>query len=127
MEKTPKKRRGVGRVAFLARIADFRKLLEAGHSLRAIYENHGDELGISYSQFARYIAKYLRSRSSHEQTNTASRFSGSQTSQTTGQGGNAGTITKPATSGNTGTINKPAPSGGFKHNPNGGNDRDDLI
>lgn len=115
MEKTPKKRRGVGRVAFLARIDDFRKLLEAGHSLLAIYEIHGDELGISYSQFARYVATYLRSKVSHEQTNTATRFSGAQTNQTAGQGGNPGTITKPAT------------GGGFKHNPNSGNDRDDLV
>jgi hypothetical protein len=114
MEKTPKKRRGVGRVAFLARIDDFRKLLEAGHSLLAIYEIHGDELGISYSQFARYVATYLRSKVSHEQTNTASRFSDPQANQAAGQGGKPGTI-------------KPAPSSGFKHNPNSGNDRDDLI
>lgn len=115
MEKTPKKRRGVGRVAFLARIDDFRNLLEAGHSLLAIYEIHGDELGISYSQFARYVTKYLRSKVSHEQPNTANRFSSAQINQAAGQD------SKP------GTINKPAPGGGFKHNPNSGNDRDDLI
>lgn len=114
MEKTPKKRRGVGRVAFLARIDDFRKLLEAGHSLLAIYEIHGDQLGISYSQFARYVATYLRSKVSHEQTNTATRFSGTQANQAVGQGGNPGTITKPA-------------PGGFKHNASSGNDRDDLV
>ncbi|MFJ7316424.1 TraK family protein [Pseudomonas sp. NPDC098747] len=64
MIETPDKpRRGAGRVAFLAHAEDFRKLVEAGHPLLAIYERHQGLLGISYSQFARYVARYIRSPS----------------------------------------------------------------
>ncbi|MEB3743741.1 MULTISPECIES: TraK family protein [Enterobacteriaceae] len=54
-------RRGGGRVAFLARLDEFRGLLEAGWTVTDIYENHGGaDTGISYSQFSRYVGKYIR-------------------------------------------------------------------
>lgn len=55
-----KMRRGVGRVAFLARLEEFRKLVDAGWPITSIYEDHGPSTGLSYSQFVRYIGKYLR-------------------------------------------------------------------
>lgn len=61
MAKAPKGAvRGAGRVAFLARRDDIQKLLDAGHTLRAIYKMHGAGLNISYSQFARYVSRYIR-------------------------------------------------------------------
>ncbi|MCO1343017.1 hypothetical protein L0Z26_14040 [Burkholderia multivorans] len=35
-------------------------MVEAGYPVVQIYEQHGEELGISYSQFARYVARYVR-------------------------------------------------------------------
>ncbi len=52
-------RKGAGRVAFLARADLFRSLVEAGHPQRSIYDDHAADLGISYSQFNRYVGKYL--------------------------------------------------------------------
>ncbi|WP_182333657.1 TraK family protein [Stenotrophomonas acidaminiphila] len=72
MTKAPKEAlRGAGRVAFLARVADFRKLVDGGHPLLGIYESNKDDLGISYSQFARYVAKYIRSPSREQEAPSA--------------------------------------------------------
>jgi hypothetical protein len=57
--KTPS--RGAGRVAFLARLDSIRKMVEAGYPVVLIYEQYGEEMGISYSQFARYVARYVQS------------------------------------------------------------------
>lgn len=63
MANAPKKvRKGDGRVAFLAHADQFRKLLDAGHPQRSIYDDYGDKLSISYSQFNRYVGKYLLGR-----------------------------------------------------------------
>ncbi len=63
MADTPSKRprRGAGRVAFLARLEQFRELLAAGNEQRTIYDDFGGEaeLGISYSQFNRYVVRYI--------------------------------------------------------------------
>lgn len=59
-DKPEKMRRGVGRVAFLARLEEFRKLVDAGWPITSIYEDHGASTSLSYSQFVRYIGKYLR-------------------------------------------------------------------
>lgn len=61
MEKDTKKReRGAGRVSFLAQRDEFAKLIEAGHPLRSIYTDHQDGLGIGYTQFTRYVTRYIR-------------------------------------------------------------------
>lgn len=57
-------RRGAGRVAFLASKDLFRSLFEQGHSQRAIYDDHGSRLGITYSQFNRYMTRYLTEKES---------------------------------------------------------------
>ncbi|MGI4837305.1 MAG: TraK family protein [Janthinobacterium lividum] len=49
--------RGAGRVVFLARLDDFRKLIDAGHPLRAIYDDYAEQLGIGYPQFTRYVGR----------------------------------------------------------------------
>jgi len=53
------KQKGDGWVAFLAHIDTFWELLDAGHTQRSIYDDHASVLGISYSQFSRYVGKYL--------------------------------------------------------------------
>jgi hypothetical protein len=56
--KTPP--RGAGRVAFLARLDSIRKMVEAGYPVISIYEQYGEGIGISYSQFARYVVRYVQ-------------------------------------------------------------------
>ncbi|MBS7736777.1 MULTISPECIES: TraK family protein [Pseudomonadota] len=61
MAEAPKKSsRGAGRVAFLARLDSIRKMVEEGYPVVLIYEQHGEGMGISYSQFARYVARYVQ-------------------------------------------------------------------
>ncbi|WGO96401.1 TraK family protein (plasmid) [Pseudomonas viciae] len=52
-------RRGAGRVAFLAHVEAIRKAVNEGWPATAIYEEHKAKVGITYSQFARYIARYI--------------------------------------------------------------------
>jgi|GEM_PF-3937956 len=70
MNAAPKnKLPGTGRVAFLARVSEFRNLLDAGWPITVIYDHHkGSNTGLSYSQFARYITKYIRSQKSKKET-----------------------------------------------------------
>ncbi|HEO70998.1 MAG TPA: hypothetical protein ENN80_07015 [Candidatus Hydrogenedentes bacterium] len=101
-------RKGAGRVAFLARADLFRSLLNAGHPQRSIYDDHAADLGISYSQFNRYVRKYLLGKADdHEHQKGPS----------------------PAPAPTAGPGQQPAKPGkpGFSHNANSGNDRDDLI
>lgn len=59
--------RGAGRVAFLARLDEFRGLIDAGWPVTVIYENHGGaDTGLSYSQFSRYVGKYIRNSTEGE-------------------------------------------------------------
>lgn len=63
MTNEPKKiSRGVARVAFLARLDDLCRLLDAGHSLRSIYNNFAEELGVGYPQFTKYVSKYIKKK-----------------------------------------------------------------
>jgi hypothetical protein len=55
------KRWGEGRVAFMAHLDRIKTQLEAGQTARVIWESLPGNLGISYSNFARYIAKHIRS------------------------------------------------------------------
>ncbi|QXG82508.1 TraK family protein [Rhodospirillum rubrum] len=45
------RKKGAGRVSFLARADEFQRLLNAGHTQRSIYDDHGANLGISYPQY----------------------------------------------------------------------------
>ncbi|GGG51105.1 hypothetical protein GCM10008026_35420 [Chelatococcus composti] len=35
-------------------------MVEEGYPVVLIYEQHGEGMGISYSQFARYVARYVQ-------------------------------------------------------------------
>ena len=53
-------RRGAGRVAFLAHLAELKSEIGAGWSFAAVYENHKGKLsGLKYSQFCRYVGRYV--------------------------------------------------------------------
>lgn len=54
--------RGSGRVGFLARMDAIKKMIEAGHPLLFIYKEHENHLSISYSQFVKYVHKFIRSK-----------------------------------------------------------------
>jgi Family of unknown function (DUF5338) len=55
-----KRMKGVGRVAFMAQLADITADLEAGWPMKAVYQKCADKLGISYAQFARYVDQIVR-------------------------------------------------------------------
>lgn len=59
-DKPKKVYRGAGRAAFLTHIDAFRELLDAGHPLRAIYDDYAERLGIGYPQFTKYVGKFIR-------------------------------------------------------------------
>jgi len=56
--------RGVGRVGFLARQDDIKKMIEAGHPLLSIYQQYEKDMSIGYSQFVKYVHKFIRSKPS---------------------------------------------------------------
>jgi len=60
-------------VAFLARREAIADGMDAGHKVRTLYGVHGAGLGISYSQFARYVRAYIRKkeRSSKDRTHAS--------------------------------------------------------
>ncbi len=58
-EKRAMVHRGIGRVAFLAHLPAIQKGVEEGWPLTALYQKHQAELVITYSQFARYVARYI--------------------------------------------------------------------
>lgn len=45
--------KGVGRVAFIAHLAEITAELDAGWPIKAVYKNRKDRLGMSYTQFTR--------------------------------------------------------------------------
>jgi hypothetical protein len=59
--------KGIGRVTFIAHLAEITAELDAGWTLKAVYENRRGSLGISYPQFARYVDRLIR-RSARDQT-----------------------------------------------------------
>jgi hypothetical protein len=63
-EKINMPRRHRGLVMFLALLDQIRDRLEKGWLLIDIYEAHADALGVSYSQFARYVATHIRGKES---------------------------------------------------------------
>lgn len=139
MPSTPGKvLRGAGRVAFLARIEAIRKAISEGYTLTAVYSDHEKHLGISYSQFARYVSKFI----SHQEQRTHR----NDHDQATGQAGTVAPIGHVAGSGSgadpgAGAVPavqpgqppgpakpkpKPGQRAGFTHDPDASN-RSDLI
>lgn len=121
MRKTPKEGlTGAGRVAFLARLDEFRSLIQAGWPVTVVYENHGeDNTGLSYSQFARYVGKYIRkpARRGAQRPEVTDEISPPTTPLVEQR--LSGAPTQPS------TMSKRQP--GFQHDPSSGNNRDDLI
>ncbi|AGF73943.1 conjugal transfer protein TraK [Bartonella australis AUST/NH1] len=74
-----KSRRGEGRVTFLFHIEEFRELLTAGHGQIVIYENFGGraKLGMSYSQFSRYINRYIKGKKEERRQRSSRKFASS--------------------------------------------------
>lgn len=62
MKEIPKKELGTGRVAFLARKEDVKREVETGRTVMSIYREFGPKMGIGYSQFDRYVNKFIRSK-----------------------------------------------------------------
>ena len=62
MNPSPDRRhmKGVGRVAFIAHLAEITAELDAGWPIKAVYENRKGRLGMSYAQFARYVDRIVR-------------------------------------------------------------------
>lgn len=52
--------RGAGRVAFLANQDKIAADLKSGYTVRKVYDQIENRLCISYSQFTRYVNKYIR-------------------------------------------------------------------
>lgn len=57
---TPERRRRDGKSKFMALRETISREFAEGHTARAIYDRHLDQAGLSYSQFARYVARYVR-------------------------------------------------------------------
>ena len=54
------RRKGLGRVRFLARLEAIREAVRQGYPVQMIYETQQREgLGISYSQFTRYVNQFV--------------------------------------------------------------------
>ncbi len=121
MMKTPKEGlTGAGRVAFLARLNEFRGLIQAGWPVTVVYENHGgDNTGLSYSQFARYVGKYIRKPTKRGAQQPTIPDEITIPVAPVPEQMQSGTPTVPA------PMSKPRP--GFRHDPSSGNNRDDLI
>lgn len=57
-DPTTRKGWGVGRIAFMGRLAVIREQLGTGLPLTSIYEQHRDALGIGYQSFCKLVARY---------------------------------------------------------------------
>ncbi len=58
---SPHKRiKGIGRVAFIAHLADITADLDAGWPVKAVYQRQAGNLGISYVQYTRYVGRIVR-------------------------------------------------------------------
>lgn len=126
IETAESPRRGDGKIAFLARLDTFQELFKAGHQQRKVFEKYESELGMSYSQFNRYVNKYIRAETAdgHQRKGQGQKQSPSATAASTGgNSGSGGASPTPATSGKPASKRPPV----FQHDPSSGNTRDDLI
>lgn len=108
--------RKIGRVAFLANLESIKKSLEEGNSLRSVYADH--QLGISYSQFTRYVSRYLGQGKDNDNAHKRNE-TGNEKVVNSATG-------KRADSSNQASTSKPAKRGAWQHDANS-NKRDDLI
>lgn len=129
MADTPEKiRRGVGRVAFLARLDEFRKLVNAGWPITIIYEDHGSSTGLSYSQFVRYVGKYLRTPPTRNVADEQPHVQAlRKTSPEIISKPHATPLKQLADPKPSKPVNSSKGRIAFRHDPSSGNTRDDLI
>lgn len=113
----------VGRVAFLAHRDAIRDLLEKGHRNKEVFTELEAKLTISYSQFNRYIVRYItRANDDGHQSKSVREIAPAShsTPPTPSTGRQAkGSNTRAELPGQKRPV--------FEHDPNSGNDRDDLI
>lgn len=62
MKEGIKKELGTGRVAFLARLDEIKKEVETGRTVISVYREYQKQIGISYSQFDRYVNKFIKEK-----------------------------------------------------------------
>jgi hypothetical protein len=58
-------------VASLAHLETIRKEVEAGWTMQAVYDTHGPKLGITYSQFIRYVSRFVKEKTPGRQRTQA--------------------------------------------------------
>ncbi|MEJ2125202.1 MAG: hypothetical protein P8Y67_13115 [Alphaproteobacteria bacterium] len=56
----PQAKRNNGKVSFLAALSAIETDISAGHRLTDVYAKHRKALGIGYTQFTRYVSRYIR-------------------------------------------------------------------
>ena len=123
--KTP---RGHGRVAFFAHLDAFRKLLDEGHSLRSIYDDHSEKLGIGYPQFTKYVGRYIKKvkNHGHQKENLKQGQQAVATNAATGTGQqSSANSTAPTSTLETARAGKKEPV--FQHDPSRGNKLTDFV
>lgn len=64
MKSEKKRELGTGRVAFLARLEVVKEQLATGRTVMSVYRELEPQLGISYSQFDRYVIKFITGKTS---------------------------------------------------------------
>jgi hypothetical protein len=63
----PQAKRNNGKVSFLAALSAIETDISAGHRLTDVYAKHRKALGIGYTQFTRYVSRYIRGhRNNHK-------------------------------------------------------------
>jgi hypothetical protein len=66
VKRVETKELGAGRVAFLARKDAIKEKIESGRTSMSVYREYQKQIDISYSQFARYVNKFIKSRPINE-------------------------------------------------------------
>jgi hypothetical protein len=126
--RTPMK--GDGKVNFMAHLETFKKLLAAGHQQRRVFETHVNELGISYSQFNRYVNQYIGEKNSdgHQKESHKQRQQQIPATVPTTGIGKQPTENSVAADSSTEKIPKAGKKEPvFQHDPSRGNKLDDLV
>lgn len=127
-----KPRRGAGKVAFLAHLETFKELFQAGHEQRTVFDQYENELGISYSQFNRYHAKYIgtgatanghQKEGRQQKQEAPASTPAASTGALSGKGDASPTPSLGSSTGSKTGKQKPV----FQHDPSSGNTRQDLI
>ncbi|QPL30865.1 TraK family protein [Pseudomonas fragi] len=113
----------IGRVAFLAHCDVIRDLLEKGHRNKEVFAELEAKLTISYSQFNRYVLRYITG----EQNNGHQRKRTAQISPPTPYPAPTPAPSGEARNSDAQVFKTGQKRAQFKHDPNSGNTRDDLI